>query len=415
MVMRPLTGRTTVVLLLLLGAAHASLDQAREHLDSDALFLQARELARAGGREEARQLCRSILDRHPEYHDARVLLARLHAWDRDYPVAREQLILVLEQRPTHLDARRALIDIELWSDRHEEALRLCDEGLARHPQEATLHLRRARALSALDRVEEAEQAAWRALELDPSIAGAEEYHQRLELAAQRNAVSLDWAHERFNQGRDPWRDLSVQYRHRFDPATVIARINRSARFGRTAWQYELDSYPKVGERFYAYLNLGLSSSRIFPDWRLGAEIYWNLPHGYELSLGARHLAFAKTDVTLYTGSMGFYRGNYYISIRPFLADKAAGTSTSAMVLVRRYYGDRYSYVAGFAGAGSTPDADLVSKELRRLDSWKLGVEAQRRIHRYWTVKGRLGFRDEEYRTGRNRRSWRVGLGVGRFF
>lgn len=412
--MRPLTGRAILALLLLLGAAHP-LAQTREHLDSDDLFRQARELAREGGREEARRLCRSILDRHPDYHDARVLLARLHAWDRDYPAAREQLTLVLERRPAHLDARHALIDIELWSDRHEEALRLCDEGLLLHPQEASLHLRRAKALSALDRVEEAERAAWRALELDPSTSGAEEYHQRLELATQRHAVSVDWAYEHFNQGREPWRDLSVQFRRKLDPVTLIARINRFDRFGRTASQYEIDGYPSLGERFYAYLNLGLSSSDVFPDWRLGAEVYWNLPHGYELSLGARQLAFTSTDVTLYTGSAGFYRGDYYISVRPFLADKEAGTSTSAMVLVRRYYGDRYSYVGGFAGAGSTPDEDLISEELSRLDSWKLGLEAQRRIHRYWTLKGRLGFRDEEFRAGRNRRSWRVGLGVGRFF
>jgi hypothetical protein len=36
-------------------------------------------LAFSGERQEARELCFQILDRNPDYHDARVLLGRLYA------------------------------------------------------------------------------------------------------------------------------------------------------------------------------------------------------------------------------------------------------------------------------------------------------------------------------------------------
>jgi YaiO family outer membrane protein len=55
---------------------------------------------------------------------------------------------------------------------------------------------------------------------------------------------------------------------------------------------------------------------LFPDLRYGAELYKSLPHSLELSAGFRTLKYS-TTTNIYTGSIGWYTGNSYWSLRPY--------------------------------------------------------------------------------------------------
>ena len=113
-------GRTCVLAGVLATIPAATL--AAEGANVDELFEQARELGFAGQRQEARDICTRILERSPDYHDVRVFLGRLYAWDKMYKPARSAFRRVLDARPDHLDARLALIDVQQWSRRPKAGL-----------------------------------------------------------------------------------------------------------------------------------------------------------------------------------------------------------------------------------------------------------------------------------------------------
>ena len=121
----------------------------------DDAFDEARRLAFAGEREAARALCREILAAKPSHHDARVLLGRVHAWDRQYDEAREQFLIVLRAKPDFADARVALVDTELWADNPGGALDALVDGLRRQPNSEKFLLRKARAERDLGRLSDA--------------------------------------------------------------------------------------------------------------------------------------------------------------------------------------------------------------------------------------------------------------------
>ena len=125
---------------------------------------------------------------------------------------------------------------------------------------------------------------------------------------------------------------------------MIVRANYANRFREDTAQYEIDAYPRLAKGLYAYVNYGYSSHRFFPKNRVGGELYANLPHGVELSGGFRWLQFESSEVTIYTGTIAKYQGNYWISLRPYITPKSEGTSQSYNLTVRRYFGGPDNYL-----------------------------------------------------------------------
>ena len=89
-----------------------------------------------------------------------------------------------------------------------------------------------------------------------------------------------------------------------------------------------------------------------------------MPKNIEASAGFRFLDFADTKVTIITGSIGLYAGNYYMSLRPYITPNPDGnTGISGNLLVRKYLKDANNYFGLRAGMGFTPEL----KQLRRGD------------------------------------------------
>ena len=142
--------------------------QSQEGFGPDALFQQAREMGFAGKREEARHLCLKILEQYPDYTDVKILLGRLHAWDRQFDAARETFLEVLSKTPANIDARSALVDVELSSNRPGQALQYAEDGLRSQPGSETLLYKKVLALEKLGRLQDASGTARRILDVNPS-------------------------------------------------------------------------------------------------------------------------------------------------------------------------------------------------------------------------------------------------------
>ncbi len=385
-----------------------------EEPGADELFQQARSLAFAGERDEARKLCHRILERSPGYMDVSILLGRLHAWDKDYDGAREILSEVVAARPDYADARNALIDVELWSKHFEQALRLAEEGLDIEAQNLDHRFRKARALDKLGRGDEAIDLLLTVLAQDPGRRDAKRLLYPLLDKSQPSKVGLDVGVETFRQDLDNWEGVSVDYRRRFDFGSVLGRVNYAHRFGDDGYQFEIDAYPRLRRKTYLFLNLGYSSTDLFPQWRSSAEVYHNFPDGWEASLGFRNLKFSSSDVTIFTATGARYFGNYWLSFRPNFVHKSDDDSLSGRLTLRRFLRGRYEYVEFSVGGGTDEDLNVITQEQDSLDDFSARAEIRRRVSRDVILKGAIGYRSEELSSG-NRDSLFFRFGVDKHF
>ncbi|MBA3656442.1 MAG: YaiO family outer membrane beta-barrel protein [Gemmatimonadaceae bacterium] len=231
-------------------------------------------------------------------------------------------------------------------------------------------------------------------------------------SAARDSGSLvvDYGYTTFRGDIDPWRLASLSLSRRTDRGSIIGRLNFANRFSTSGVQVEMDAYPRLSRNTYAYLNAGYSAADIFPTWRAGGELYGNFPRGLEASLGFRHLRFGGPPVTLFTGTVARYIGNYWISARPFVRFKDSGTSLSAGLTARRYFADGDHYVGATVSYGSSPSDRVTPDAVERTNSFSAGIHGSSGIsHR--TLLTWSAFRDrEELDAGRIRNSLGVTAG-----
>lgn len=121
-------------------------DEDLEDQNPEEIFNNARKIALKNDFEKSRVLLRYLLNGKPNFHDARVLLSRTFAWDKQYDTARVFLKQVLDRSPYYEDAYNAYADIAFWKGETSEASAWTEKGLTYHPASLDLLARRARAL-----------------------------------------------------------------------------------------------------------------------------------------------------------------------------------------------------------------------------------------------------------------------------
>jgi YaiO family outer membrane protein len=223
-------------------------------------------------------------------------------------------------------------------------------------------------------------------------------------------MRVDYSQARFNADLPSWHVMSIEAEARGVAGTLLARATLADRFDQFGHQIEVDAYPRLSPNVYAYLNAGYSPSDIFPTWRYGAELYAAVPGGFEVSAGARLLAFDERDVVLYTGSLGKYIPNYYGALRPTLSFRDGEALFSAGLLVRRYLGDTYRYVDLRAGRGESPLEDATPLDLDRILSTYAGLNGLLPVSDRMRVLWRALFEKEDL-PQRSRQRWTGGLGL----
>lgn len=245
---------------------------------------------------------------------------------------------------------------------------------------------------------------------NPGRADAQSEVERPRTSAATTA-GLDYSYAYFQGDIDPWHFLAASVGRRGRTGSIIGRVNLANRFASNGAQVELDAYPGLGEGTYGYLNVGYSQSTIFPDWRFGGELFRSLPRAWEGSLGFRQLRFGGAPITLFTGSVGKYAGNYWFSLRPYVRDKDTGLSASMSLTTRRYYADADSYLGFRVGYGSSPGDQLTAEELTRTNSTTLGVQGSRTIRARRIGTWSVTYDREELLPNKFRNRWELSGGV----
>lgn len=347
---------TKIILLLFLSTVGISKTFSQiENVDSS--FQMARALAASSKYSESILLCKKILEKSPKYQDVQVLLGRAYFWNNQPDSA----ILVLSESITsnpYLDAYLALSDIQRLDSKLIDALKTSEQGLLFFPSSEKLFIRKIKALSELEDYNEAYPIVDSLIGKNKKNSELRQLAESIKMKRSKNIFSISYDYDYFDkQFNAPWHTISTSYgRQTKYLGRIITRANFGNRFASNGAQIELDAYPTLGKKMYAYINAGYSPSTIFPTYRSGISIYRNFPRAFEGELGLRILYFSNATI-LYVGSIGKYTGNFWFSARQtFISFENGNKFSPSYSFITRYYGKTtYDYITLTLGYGLTPD------------------------------------------------------------
>ncbi len=363
------------VLLLLLVFQSILIAQPPVEEDPDGWFFRARELAFEGKNQEAREICRQILEIYPEYHDVKILKARTYSWEGEFVRSNDLLREVLQAEPRNKEALFALIDLQIWYEDYTEAIRFIDRALSEDPNNTHLLYRKALSLKETGDELAAVVLLNQILDLDPTHEEARELLDSIETNRLLNHFGVGYRGAYFFESDidiDPWHLFYAEIGRRTRGlGPVMIRANYALRYDVNSLQIEADAYPTVRPGTYLYLNAGYSPDRrLFPITRFGFEVYQTLPAAWEFSGGFRILNFDEReslivtkDLLIITGSLSKYYKQYYFSFRPYftfssVADDPA--SNSYFLTMRRFFSSTDHYLSLMVGRGFSADYDKIA-------------------------------------------------------
>lgn len=407
------TYRKRFVPFLLLGAILALISiptMAQENVTVDELYKRARTAAFENNNyDRARELAYQALERSPDYHGIRIFVARLYAWEENYEQARTELNTVLEKDPKNRRALSVLIDVENWSGNLDKALKLTNRSLEYYPDDEEFLFTKGSLLTQKEEYEEAESTYRVLIKKHPSRKARKEL-ESLQRKQMKYTATLSYRSDRFESVFAPWHFIDFQLSRETPYGSIIGNVEYANRFSTDGVQFNLDAYPSFAEGFYAYISAGYSQSSIYPDYRFGLSLYKSLPWALEIEGGIRYLDFSSSQTTIYTGSLTKYLGNYLFTARTYIAPSSAGTSQSLNLLTRRYFGNAETYLELSGGFGSASSDIQFAEDIRRLDSWTIGIGGQKQISTRFNIGARVDYDSEEFPNfKRNRYSFRFNI------
>ena len=322
----------------------------------DTSFETARKLAFNQQRKQAQDTLINILTKYPNYHEIRSFLATTYAWDGDYKRARKEFAYVSEKAPENKENWVAAIKNESWSDAPYDALEMSKKALKIFPNDADITILKATALNNTNNSIEAQSTIKDFIAKNPNDQKAKEFLSNLNSTLRTNDIGVRASVDVYSKTFDPMQYYTLSYSKQTKYGSIIGKFNFNRRFNENGTQVEFDLYPKITKGLYAYLNAGFANNSVFPDFRYGAELYKSLPHSLEISAGFRALQYS-TTTKIYTGSIGWYTGNSYWSLRPYFTPGDGGTSTSAALTYRKYRSNADNYLSFMYSMGISPEVN----------------------------------------------------------
>ncbi len=378
--------------------------------DVDDSYAAAHELAYNGKHGQAQSIALAILNKYPENIKARTLVARTYSWSRQYDKARREFNKLTSIEKDNRDIWILAVKNELYAKNNAIALGLTNKALTYLKNDKELERL---AEMALDRIENQEfpKKSW--IDNPGSIAtksniksskrknkseiestpGTVVKNKETEAVEKKEAKKENVLNNRiairnsftvFDQRYDPMVFSTIEFKRQTLAGSLLPRINYSNRNGEHGLQYDIDFYPKFSKRFYAYLNYGYSNASIYPNHKVGGDLYVNLPGAMEFSAGGRYISLDTRDITMITNSIGHYRGNYYFSLRSNLIPKEDNLiQFSGNLLVRKYLKDADNFFSLNIGMGYSPELrqlvsgdELLAETLLYIESQRMSLQYQ---------------------------------------
>jgi YaiO family outer membrane protein len=309
-------------------------------VDPETEYLRIRTMAFDGNYATAAVDARKLVNSFPSYGDARILLGRILAWQKDYVNAAAVIDTLLLTEPLNEDALSARRDISLWSK-----------------------------------------------ESSPVSTDI------------RAGYFFDTFAEPYSRY---WQVFSAGAGHRFKWGPASAGINvGNITIGdptpdkATELQFEIEAYPRLTNKNYAYLSYAYSPGSYFPQHRAAIEVWQILPAGWAVSGGLNYYYFDRSTY-IALASVEKYLGKYWLSLKTFVYFKDEGPTTSFYLNARRYLNDK-DYLQLTLGIGTAPDEPFdLQTDLMRYSAYSVRLGYNVSITSRLVMRLNAGYSREEY-------------------
>jgi YaiO family outer membrane protein len=308
--------------------------------DPEAEYQRIREIAFKGDYATAAGEARKLVNSFPTYGDARILLGRIMAWQKDYVNAAAVIDTLLMTEPDNEDALAVKRDISLWSK-------------------------------------------------DTSPVSTD--------------VRAGYFFDTFSEPYPRfWQVFQAGAGHRFKWGPAAAGVNAgniilggtSPRTS-TELQFEVEAYPKLTNKNYAYLGYAYSPGKYFPTHRAAVELWQVLPKGFAVSAGLNYYYFNR-NIFIGMASVEKYFGKYWFSVKGFVYFKDNGPTTSFYLNARRYFKDK-DYFQITIGTGTAPDETFdLQSNLMRLNAHSIRLAYNVSVSSRLVMRLNAGYSIEEY-------------------
>ncbi|WP_339754933.1 YaiO family outer membrane beta-barrel protein [Algoriphagus aquimarinus] len=402
-----------VAFLLMCSLAFSMGIKAQDSFDPDALLVDARTLILDGKYVEGRKIAFRALSKYPDYADILILVGRSYAWEGKNDSASIYLERAILASPAYEDGYSAYLDNLSWDeqyDRAEEILAKAKENLGQ-PLSNNLRYKESRLYYFKEEYDAAFEIVEELFEKNYKNDNLLSYMQTLQRLRRNNAVGVTYDYDTFAGDISPWNTFSIYGRTRTDlTGTLIGRVTQSSRFDSHGTLFELDAYPSLGKKAYAYLNVGGSSASFFPQFRFGASVYYNLPKAWEVDGGFRYLKFSD-PTTIYTASVGKYVGNWWFNLRGNLIPGTGNSlGTSGNLQARYYFKTGEDFFSVQLSSGVSPDEET-RDPTQLLNSYRARIGYQQLILPRFMIYGYTGYSRDELGPDRFRNNLNFSLGV----
>jgi len=317
-------------------------------IDPESEYLRIRTIAFDGDYASAAVAARKLVNMFPSYGDARILLGRILAWQKDYTNAAAVIDTLLLTEPHNEDALSARRDISLWSKENS-------------PVSTDI-----RAGYFFDTFTEPYSRYWQVFK------------------------------------------ASAGHKFKWGPASAGVNVGNiivgdpSPRYA-TEFQFEIDAYPHLSNKNYAYLSYAYSPGSYFPQHRSALEVWQVLPAGWAISAGLNYYYFDR-NIFIAMASVEKYTGKFWFSLKGFVYFKDAGPTTSFYLNARRFFNDK-NYLQVTVGTGTAPDEPFdIQATLMRLSANSIRLAYNVSVTPRLVMRLNAGYSREEYAaaTWRNR-------------
>jgi YaiO family outer membrane protein len=331
--------RYLVLNILVAGLLNTIQVFSQEAINPESEYQRIKTIAFEG--DYAAAAARKLLNRYPSYGDARILLGRILAWQKDFINAGAVIDTLLLKEPGNEDALSARRNIIMWSKENT-------------PVSTDL-----RAGYYFDNFREPYSRFWQV----------------------------------FNAG--------VGHRFKWGPAygglnVGNIRIGEPSPSNATELQLEAEAWPIITRKNYADLAYAYSPGPYFPRHRAAAEVWQILPAGWAVSAGLNYYYFDRSAF-IAKASVEKYLGKYWLSLKGFVYFKDNGPRTSIFLNVRRYFNDK-DYFQIALGTGAAPDEPFdIQTNLIRLNANTVRLAYILSVTHKLVMQIGAGYSCEEYR------------------
>ena len=387
-----------------------------QQLDTDKLYLQALQEYREARYSEALELTRKGLEVAPGYHDIRILQVRTLFALQKFEVAGKNIELLLTTAPGY-EGVKTLAMQRLYQLEGNEALNYANHLLEIYGPDPDLKIRTARLF--LERGEKN-----KARELATEVYAFRNLDDRQRYALQQlldltvtNAVQVTGQYITFSDNysrSDSWYAVSVEYQHNFKNLALIGRATYSDRSYNDGSLYEIEAYPILSEKMYAFANIGISEGNIFPEYRASASLFYNFATSFEAEAGFRSLFYNDNNYFTAIAGLTAYTGRFYLNARAFVGpERLEQLVQNYQFNVRYYLSTSENYLFGRLGSGISPDEPTLytrAQENPSLEAWyfSAGINKTLGMHHVVSISG--GILSEDLPRGETGTQFTASLG-----